>query len=115
MKNSRKDKQKDTEKEIQGSKGKNIRVYELAKQYDISSRELVEELHAYGVPVKNHMSTLDPEMVELVESERSGKKTEPTPPKQRVPAASETAAAPEPKELVREPKEEGEEEGEEDG
>lgn len=112
MKNSRKDKQKDTEKEIQRSKGKNIRVYELAKQYDISSRELVEELHAYGVPVKNHMSTLDPEMVELVESERSGKKTEPTPPKQRVPAASETAAAPEPKELVQEPKEEGEEEGE---
>ena len=112
MKNSRQDKQKDTEKEIQRSKSKNIRVYELAKQYDISSRELVEELHAYGVPVKNHMSTLDPEMVELVESERSGKKTEPTPLQQRVPAASETAAAPEPKELVQEPKEEGEEEGE---
>ena len=112
MKNRRKDKQKDTKKEIQRSKSQNIRVYELAKQYDISSRELVEELHAYGVPVKNHMSTLDPEMVELVESERSVKKTESTPPKQKVPAASETAAVSEPKELVREWKEEGEEDEE---
>ena len=53
------------------TKNKKIRVYELAKQYGVSSKEFVEELRGYGVPIKNHMSTLDPETVELVETERN--------------------------------------------
>lgn len=54
---------------------KNIRVYELAKRYGLSSKVFIEELQEYGVPVKNHMSTLDPETVELIEAERNAKKT----------------------------------------
>lgn len=56
------------------TKSRKIRVYELAKQYGVSSKEFVEELRGYGVPVKNHMSTLDSETVELVETERNATK-----------------------------------------
>ena len=54
---------------------KNIRVYELAKRYGLSSKEFIQEIQAYGVTVKNHMSTLDPETVELIEVERNAKKS----------------------------------------
>ena len=56
------------------TKGKKIRVYELAKQYGVSSKDFVAELNRYGVPVKNHMSTLDAETVALVETERNATK-----------------------------------------
>ena len=72
------------------TKGKKIRVYELAKQYGVSSKEFVEELRGYGVPVKNHMSTLDAETVELVETERNATKptsAEPPEPKTESPRA----------------------------
>ena len=49
---------------------RNIRVYEFAKELEISSKELVEELRGYGIAVKSHMSTLDPETVELILAER---------------------------------------------
>ncbi|MDE0298202.1 MAG: translation initiation factor IF-2 [Candidatus Poribacteria bacterium] len=51
---------------------KNVRIYELAKQYDITSKELIEELRRYGIAVKNHMSSLDGETVALIEAERKG-------------------------------------------
>ena len=51
---------------------KNIRIYELAKQYEISSKALIGELLGYGITVKNHMSSLDPETVALIEAERKG-------------------------------------------
>ena len=47
----------------------NVRVYELAKRHGLSSKELIKALEEFGVPVKNHMSTLDPETIMLVESE----------------------------------------------
>lgn len=47
----------------------NVRVYELAKRHGLSSKELIKTLQDLGVPVKNHMSTLDPETIMLVESE----------------------------------------------
>jgi translation initiation factor IF-2 len=47
----------------------NVRVYELAKRHGLSSKELIAALGELGVPVKNHMSTLDPETIMLVESE----------------------------------------------
>ncbi|MDE0087040.1 MAG: translation initiation factor IF-2 [Candidatus Poribacteria bacterium] len=47
----------------------NVRVYELAKRHGLSSKELIKALEELGVPVKNHMSTLDPETIMLVESE----------------------------------------------
>lgn len=51
------------------SQSQNVRVYELAKRYELSSKELIEILVELGVPIKNHMSTLDPETIILVEEE----------------------------------------------
>ena len=62
------------------TKNKKIRVYELAKQYGVSSKEFVEELHGYGIPIKNHMSTLDSETVQLIETERNAAKVPPAEP-----------------------------------
>ena len=36
-----------------------VRVYELAKELNIESKELVDKLKAGGMDVKNYMSTLD--------------------------------------------------------
>ncbi len=44
-------------------------VYELAKQYDITTKELVALLAEHGVRVKDDMSTLDADTVALIESE----------------------------------------------
>ena len=54
------------------SKSKNSRVYELAKQYNLTSKAFIEQLANYGIEVKSHMSTLDPETVELIGSEIEG-------------------------------------------
>ena len=71
---------------------KNIRVYELAKRYGLSSKEFIQEIQAYGVTVKNHMSTLDPETVELIEVERNAKKSKLESPPDQDPADIEEAA-----------------------
>ena len=47
----------------------NVRVYELAKRHDMSSKELISFLNDLGVAISNHMSTLDPDTIMLVESE----------------------------------------------
>jgi translation initiation factor IF-2 len=44
----------------------NIRVYELARDIGISSKNLVEELRNQGIDIKSHMSTLDEETAELI-------------------------------------------------
>ncbi len=62
------------------TKNKKIRVYELAKQYGVSSKEFVEELHGYSIPIKNHMSTLDSETVQLIETQRNAAKLPPAEP-----------------------------------
>ena len=54
------------------SKSKNSRVYELAKQYNLTSKAFIEQLANYGIEVKSHMSTLDPETVELIGSAIEG-------------------------------------------
>ena len=41
-----------------------VRVYELAKELSMDSKELVEKLRAGGILVKNYMSTLDEQVVE---------------------------------------------------
>lgn len=56
----------------------NVRVYELAKRYELSSKELIEILVELGVPIKNHMSTLDPETIILVEAELHPQETIPS-------------------------------------
>ncbi|NLY50454.1 MAG: translation initiation factor IF-2, partial [Firmicutes bacterium] len=45
-----------------------VRVHELAKELKISSKELMELLGEMGITVRNHMSTLDDQMVEEVKS-----------------------------------------------
>ena len=50
-------------------KNPNIRVYELAKQYNLTNKELIVLLDEHGIRVKSGMSTLDPDTVALLESE----------------------------------------------
>jgi translation initiation factor IF-2 len=40
-----------------------VRVYELAREFNMDSKELVEKLKAGGLNIKNYMSTLDEEAV----------------------------------------------------
>ncbi len=40
-----------------------LRVYEIAKELGVSSREVLWALNQLGVEVKNHMSTVDPAKV----------------------------------------------------
>ncbi len=35
------------------------RIYELAKEINVSSKEIIEKAQADGLDIKNHMSTLD--------------------------------------------------------
>jgi len=44
-------------------------VYELAKQYDLTTKQLIALLEEHGVRVKNDMSSLDADTVALIESE----------------------------------------------
>lgn len=46
-----------------------IRVYQLAKELGISSKDLLTKLHSLKVDVKGHMSTLDDETAEIVKNE----------------------------------------------
>ena len=50
-------------------------VYELAKQYDLTTKQLIALLEEHGVRIKNDMSSLDADTVALIESEivESGK------------------------------------------
>ena len=43
-----------------------IRIYEVARQFDVSSEAMVNLLHEMDVPVKNHMSSIDEQTVERV-------------------------------------------------
>ena len=52
------------------------RVYELAKQLNISNKELIDKLKDLGIEVNNHMSTVDEENAALVEELISGEKEE---------------------------------------
>ena len=57
---------KDSQEESQVS---GMRVYELAKEYNLTNKELIALLEEHGVRVKNGMSNLDPDTVALIESE----------------------------------------------
>lgn len=65
-----------------------IRVYQLAKKLNMTSKELIAELKRLKVDVKGHMSTLDDETVLLVQHELEGKlppKEEKVPPPKKKP------------------------------
>jgi len=42
------------------------RVYELAKELNLSSKDLISRLNDLDIKVKNHMSTLEDEEVDLI-------------------------------------------------
>jgi len=44
-----------------------LRVYEYAKSLNMSSKEIITILKRMNVPVNNHMSVMEPEMIEKVE------------------------------------------------
>ncbi len=43
-----------------------VRVYELAKQLSVSNKEILDLLEEYGMPARNHMSTVDDNAAEFV-------------------------------------------------
>ena len=49
--------------------GQGTPVYQLAKQYDLTTKQLIALLEEQGVRVKNDMSSLDEDTVALIESE----------------------------------------------
>ncbi len=65
----RKNRQQSAEVEQKSTQSQNVRVYELAKRHGLSSKELIKVLEELGVAIKNHMSSLDPETIMLVEAE----------------------------------------------
>ena len=46
-----------------------MRVYEVAKQLDISSKEIIDKLKEYGAQVHSHMSTLEDDEIALIMNE----------------------------------------------
>lgn len=53
------------------------RVYELAKELDSTSKQIVEKAHSAGIDVKNHMSTLSDADVTIIRQKFSGKTDKP--------------------------------------
>ncbi len=49
-----------------------MRVYELASELDLSSKELLQKLRKLGVEVKSHMSSVDEDSIELMREEHTG-------------------------------------------
>lgn len=43
-----------------------VRVHELAKELEFNSKELIALLDGYGFPIKNHMSTLEQEELDII-------------------------------------------------
>ena len=61
--------QKDAKDNREKKQGRGMRVYEFAKQHDLTTKELIALLEEHGVRGKKEMSSLDPDTIELIESE----------------------------------------------
>lgn len=74
-----------------------LRVYQLASQYDIPSREFVQILNRFEIPVKNHMSALTDQQVEnfkkQFDPEKDRRTEEQTPAKKKKAPSKKTSAA----------------------
>lgn len=74
-----------------------LRVYQLASQYDIPSREFVQILNRFEIPVKNHMSALTDQQVEnfkkQFDPEKDRRTEEQTPAKKKKVPSKKTSAA----------------------
>lgn len=60
---------KDAKDNREEKQGRGMRVYEFAKQRNLTTKELIALLEEHGVRGKKEMSSLDPDTIELIESE----------------------------------------------
>lgn len=51
------------------------RVYELAKELELSSKHIVDKAHSMGIDVKNHMSTLADSEIKSIKNALAKKET----------------------------------------
>ena len=80
-----------------------VRVHELAKELDTNSKELIAMLDGYGFPVKNHMSVLEDEELDIIFetlTHRYDKKV-PIPAFARIPEPPKEEVKPEPKQTAK--------------
>ena len=54
------------------------KVYELAKELDLTSKEIIEKLNQMGVSVTSHMSALDDDIVAKIQNAKGMKDGETT-------------------------------------
>ncbi|MBT8352700.1 MAG: translation initiation factor IF-2 N-terminal domain-containing protein, partial [Deltaproteobacteria bacterium] len=52
------------------------RIYELAREFNMTNTVLIEKISEMGISVKSHMSALDDETVGLLKAELFSKKPE---------------------------------------
>ncbi len=101
----RKSKNQSDDTQRRTAQSQNVRVYELAKRHGLSSKELIVFLEDLGLEIGNHMSTLDPETIMLVESEMAPEQeTESEPEKEDIQTVEEDIEE-ENEEVIEEPKE----------
>ena len=83
----------------------NIRVYELAKNIGVASKDLMDELRGQGIDVKSHMSTLDAETAELITDQyravEASESTEETPVAEAPPVMEPEPEEPMPKQMTK--------------
>ena len=71
-----------------------LRVHELAKEFNITNRELLEKLIELDVDVKNHMSGVDDETVKVLRGIYKSHKAPAEPVKEAKPEQPKKAKAP---------------------
>jgi translation initiation factor IF-2 len=81
-----------------------MRVHELAKEFGINSKELLDKLPALGIQAKNHMSSLEPDVVAKIRASWpkatppvTAESVKPAAPAQPAPAPTAAAQPPPPK------------------
>lgn len=69
MNKATRQRRKSTKGDSEAKRNPGVSVSKLAKEYELTSKELIAILRNHGVQVKNEKSALDPDTVELVQSE----------------------------------------------
>ena len=60
---------------------KRIRIYEVAKNLGVESKTLINVLRDMGIPVKNHMTTIEPKVIDKIMKSLAGKRQRQAPAK----------------------------------
>src|ERR1700681_124451 len=70
------------------------RIFELAKELGMSSKDLLGLFGRLGLEAKNQLSVVEPKVADLLRAQLKGANAAPTPPPAPAPAAAGSAAAP---------------------